>query len=332
MKLSIIIPVYNTEKYIEKCIRSIEKQDINSDEYEVLIINDGSSDKSTDIIKQLQKEYLNIEIYNQKNGGQSSARNLGMNYAKGEYIWFIDSDDYIKENILSFILNIAYANNLDFLSFDILVTNSLGEKIERRYENKQIPQGIIKGLDYVKHSYINISPWAFICKKEIYQKNKIQFINGIIHEDYEFCLHLYQYCNRMQFIEKIVYIYIEKDEGSTTSIKTPSHFLKRIHSWQTILSTFQTRYKNSQNEYVKAIRPWINTFKIQALNLLLTAPISIELKNNEYQIFKRIKALQIKGKNNVPYPGKIKSYFFRYPIFYQIMLKTYSYIHSKYKA
>ena len=66
--------------------------------------------------------------------------------------------------------------------------------------------------------------------------------------------------------------------------------------------------------------------------LLLTAPISMELKNNEYQIFKKIKALHIKGKNNVPYPGKIKSYFFRYPIFYQVMLKTYSYIHSKYKA
>lgn len=90
MKLSIIIPMYNSELYIEKCVNSVLRQ--NMEDYEVIVVDDGSSDNSMAILSKIQS--LRLHIYSKPNGGQSSARNLGLNKAKGEYVFFIDSDDF----------------------------------------------------------------------------------------------------------------------------------------------------------------------------------------------------------------------------------------------
>ena len=108
MKLSVIIPVYNVEKYIEKTIYSLYKQDLSEDEFEVILINDGSTDKSLDIICNLADKFNNIIILNQSNQGPSIARNNGIIKANGDYILFMDSDDLLINSSLSFMLNIAY--------------------------------------------------------------------------------------------------------------------------------------------------------------------------------------------------------------------------------
>lgn len=96
VKLSIIIPVYNVELYIEKCLQSCLSQDIPYDEYEIIVVNDGSPDGSLAIAESIAKTTTNMTIISQKNGGLSAARNTGMSVAKGEYIWFVDSDDWIE--------------------------------------------------------------------------------------------------------------------------------------------------------------------------------------------------------------------------------------------
>ena len=114
MDLSIIIPVYNVEKYIEKCLLSCIKQDISYEDYEIVVVNDGSPDNSITIVERIAKDYSNIRIINQENQGLSGARNTGMKHAKGNYIWFVDSDDYIEENCLGRI--VSYLNgDLDIL-------------------------------------------------------------------------------------------------------------------------------------------------------------------------------------------------------------------------
>lgn len=118
MKLSIIVPVYNVEPYIERCVRSLEQQNIPKQEYEIIIVNDGTQDQSIQIINKLRLEYPNIVLIEKENGGLSSARNYGLKYAQGEYIWFIDSDDYIEPNILNSILEKSYELNLDLLAFN----------------------------------------------------------------------------------------------------------------------------------------------------------------------------------------------------------------------
>lgn len=120
MKLSIIIPVYKVEQYIEKCILSLVHQDVPVSEYEIIIINDGSPDNSKEIALNYQKKYSNIIVIDQENQGVSVARNRGLEIAKGQYILFVDPDDMIFENSLNSILNRAIEKDLDimYLSLD----------------------------------------------------------------------------------------------------------------------------------------------------------------------------------------------------------------------
>ena len=101
MILSIIIPVYNVEPFVEKCIRSCEAQDASKDDYEIVVVNDGSKDNSVDVVNRVANEFENIRVLSQPNAGLSAARNTGMREAKGEYYMFVDSDDWIAENCLT---------------------------------------------------------------------------------------------------------------------------------------------------------------------------------------------------------------------------------------
>ena len=107
IKLSIIVPAYKVEAYIEKCIRSLEDQDLPKDEYEIIVINDGSPDRCREIVEELQKEFSNIILINQENQGVSMARNNGIANAQGKYIMPIDPDDYVLPNSFGSIIKRA---------------------------------------------------------------------------------------------------------------------------------------------------------------------------------------------------------------------------------
>ena len=119
--MSIILPVYNVERYIEKCLISLlGKQDFEQTDYEVIIINDGSTDDVLSIIQRYTIQYSNIRIYNQKNQGQSAARNYGLKVAQGEYIWFVDPDDWIEDNVLKTLYQEVSEQQLDCLCLENL--------------------------------------------------------------------------------------------------------------------------------------------------------------------------------------------------------------------
>ena len=130
MKYSIIIPVYNSEKYIEKCINSILEQ--TCENYEVIIVNDGSTDNSIEIIKQLLHE-ANIDwlVIDKENGGQGSARNLGIKYAKGEYLVVIDSDDYLMTTMLEVVNCVIESKYPDIVCFNSMLVDENGRIIKK---------------------------------------------------------------------------------------------------------------------------------------------------------------------------------------------------------
>lgn len=144
--LSIILPVYNVEEYIERCIRSLEKQDIHQQEYEIIVVNDGSPDNSREIVLQMMNEFNNVILIDQENRGVSMARNAGIARASGKYLLFVDPDDYVGENV--FAKSISYANdrNLQIVYLGYTYLNPQGESIADVF-NERFHGSIFNGTE-----------------------------------------------------------------------------------------------------------------------------------------------------------------------------------------
>ncbi len=210
MKLSIIIPVYNVEQYIEKCIRSVENQNITKDEYEVLVYNDGTKDNSVQIIEKLLPQYPNMHFASHPNKGLSGTRNRGLREAKGEFIWFIDSDDWIEENCLSDIILHLDANT-DILSFNGYIPEGNRAECNVFYTDKvQTKEDLL---------YTNIMDAAqfYIFRRKYLLENNYFFVEGIKHEDVRFTPVVLYSANNVAFYRKPVYHFLQR-EGSITTV------------------------------------------------------------------------------------------------------------------
>ena len=186
-KVSVILPVYNVAPYLDEALKSLENQTLK--DIEIIAVNDGSTDNSEEILKKHQETDSRIRYFNQENRGQSAARNLAMKYAKGEYIYFMDSDDVIDIEALQICYNHAKTTNADFiffdgetmldegalpLSWDYKRTNLVSDN---RLEGKEL---LNRMLDKEKH---NCVVWLLFIKHEYLRNIQLSFYPGIIHED-----------------------------------------------------------------------------------------------------------------------------------------------------
>ena len=216
-KFSLIIPVYNVEKYLEQCIESCENQDIPYDEYEIIAINDGSSDKSLEILKSLESKYKNIKVISQKNQGQSVARNVGLNVAKGQYIWFIDSDDWINANVLKGIYDILQNYKLDILH---LAYKTVSYKEELKSLSKI--DGAIKvctGATFLDKVLTDkFYPWSFIFNQHLFDKWHFRFTKGIFFEDLDLIPQILFEANRTCAYKHTSYFYRQRQSSTIHSV------------------------------------------------------------------------------------------------------------------
>lgn len=212
--VSMIIPVYNVENYIRKCLESVINQTYKN--LEILLINDGSRDNSRKIIE----EYLvdkRIRIIDSENRGVSSARNIGLKEARGVYIYFLDSDDYIDKNTIEYLVNEIKKDNVDCLIHGILKeTPPKIEEIKVTYN--KIPK-FLTGKEYLNIAFNNkiFRPevWNKFYKKEIILRNNIRFIEGKKYEDFLFSILYLLHCTSVKVISNPFYHYIQR-EGSIT--------------------------------------------------------------------------------------------------------------------
>lgn len=216
MKLSIVIPIYNVERYIEKCLKSCVNQDIElGKDYEIICVNDGTMDKSADIARQIASDHVGVTVIDQENQGLSVARNTGLKYANGDYVWFVDSDDYIEENCLGGIVRELTISGVDIMSIQQYFS----------YENgrQPIPQSktIIKrdstGIYVFKRGGYNTMAQMSIYKRSMLVEHGLKFYPGIYHEDAEFMPRALYYAKSMSSYDKYVYYYLQRTSGSITS-------------------------------------------------------------------------------------------------------------------
>ena len=209
IKISIIIPIYNAEKYLKKCIESIVSN--KNELIEILLINDGSKDDSEEICKKYIFEDKRIKYFSRENKGCSSTRNFGIKKAKGKYIWFIDSDDYIEENSIDQILKVLSEEENDLLIFGYYNVNIFGKVLK-----KNIPKKINNKLEIYEQDDIFNSPWNKIYNSKIIKENNLFFPeNCHMGEDMSFNFKYLYFCEKIIILKKEIYNYVST--GGVTS-------------------------------------------------------------------------------------------------------------------
>ena len=221
MKLSIILPIYNVEPYLEKCIRSLEDQDIPKDSYEIICVNDGSPDNSQQIVEKLQQEFSNIILINQENKGVSVARNVGIEKASGNYILFVDPDDTLKENCLASLLNYASADQYEVVFSPFTFVEMTGEKKEQKYSKGL--ENLMDGptLYHAVRGNAIIDPdrsVAILYSRELLIKNKLKFLKNIPYlEDGEFIARVLCLTKRGSIYNHPYYLRLNRPGSATRS-------------------------------------------------------------------------------------------------------------------
>lgn len=219
LKLSIIIPIYNVEKYIRKCIESCLMQNVSSDEYELILVNDGSPDNSLTIAKEVASEATNITIISKENGGLSSARNTGLEKAKGEYVWFLDSDDRIELNCLRDIFD--RLNNIEVLILDTYFAYEDKPTLKAPIHKLKV-DAEYSGFDayFSGYHYPYSGAPFYVFQRTFLLNNHLDFEEGILFEDLLFITKIFVTANRCQYYNNPVYYYLMRPGSIVNSSVT----------------------------------------------------------------------------------------------------------------
>ncbi len=248
--ISFIVPIYNVEKYLERCIDSIINQGIEETDYEIILVNDGSTDGSLDICKRYEVNQSCIKCYSQKNQGLSVARNTGIEHAQGKYIMFVDSDDFLEQNKVPDLIKTA--NNFDaellfyrarFYPDRHEITNIQPFEIEKVYDGEYV----------LLHGMKVSSVWGNLYLREFILSAGLKFFEGISHEDIEYNYRLYPHARRIVFSDIVAYHYNVSGESITRTsdpLKLQKLMLDNVDVAAHVIryyrdSKFSTRLKDS---------------------------------------------------------------------------------------
>lgn len=306
-KLSIIIPTYNAENYIKKCLDSV----INKNSVEIVIINDGSTDNTLEILK----EYKNIKIINNTHYGVSHSRNCGIKEASGKYIMFVDSDDYLNFNI----------DNYDFknLNYDIIYFN-------KDFTNIKSKEELYKYICGLKNPVI-AGPYCKLIKTDFIKRNKIFFNENIINgEDMLFNINCINKAKNFKIINENIYMY--RQAIGTATKKFDSKIIKSDYIFQMLLKEYLEESNLANDEKNKIIiysilngiitlvdrMSYINEYRDFKSNMMF-------IKNEPYHLLDKINLL------SVPVNSKIKIILFMLKFrFYKLVYLLFRKKHKKY--
>lgn len=232
IKYSFIVPVYNTEKYLKKCLDSLVNQTYK--DFEIIVVNDGSTDKSSSIISKYQKKYKNIIVIDKENEGLSMARNRGVQKSSGKYIIFVDSDDYVSNKLLEEVDK--KIDDSDILRFQLATEDEEYTKINEYHE-----EGFesMCGYDAFKYlsSYHFVEPaWCYVIRKNYYIENKFSFKKGVYHEDFGLIPYVIYKARKVKSIDYIGYHYVQRNG----SIMNNNDYKKTVKKAFDMLEQYKT--------------------------------------------------------------------------------------------
>lgn len=297
-KVSVIMPVYNVEEFIEEALLSLVNQTM--DNFEVIAINDGSTDSSLEILNKFAKEFKFIKVYEQKNQGLSATRNRGIDLAEGKYIYFMDSDDYIEKNSLESMYNISEQRNLDLLLFsgkNFYDRSYTGKKFTHTtYERVAKYPFVTSGWEIFDYLINNKEYYSSAClyfiRKKVLDKANISFYENIIHEDELFTFQLLLSCDRVSVINEVFFYRRVRNN----SIITKQNFYDSFIGYYTVFNQMLI-FKNKELKHSITDDENIQKKIGQIYGFVLNKYINLD-KTSKERFNQEINQLKVIGEEN----------------------------------
>ena len=259
--VSVIVPVYNVSEYIEECLDSILKQTFH--DFEVICVDDGSPDNSGDICEEYAGRDARIRVVHKFNGGLSSARNSGADFATGEYFYFLDSDDMITENALEVMFSTMKKDSLDVLFFDAITffeskTLEASQKVfKNNYSNRMPATGVLTGVDlfdrFLQTDAFRSPVQLSVVKKDFYESNNISCYPGILHEDNLYTFQVLMIAERAMYINKELYKRRVRDDSIMTAKKTFRNFYGYFKCYTEMYETLEQCDNEKERKVIEAM-------------------------------------------------------------------------------
>lgn len=316
MKISIIIPVFNGEKYIERCVNSIEYERQYKKNIDIIIVDDGSVDNTYVVSEKLAQQYSNVYVFRKKNGGVSSARNLGLMVAEGDFALFVDVDDTLNEVALSSIMKEVQDHEADYYMFPIEKEMQKGIFQKQNFSVTGMTVPVDKAYEYF---YVdgNNDPWSKLFKLEIVRENGLHFHEKLkIHEDVIFCMEYLEHCKNVRYCEDVIYTYSFSEMGAARR-----HKIEYLSNYSTVYYLWVAYLKRH------GLDKYLGNLNCTFLHKMLTTSaklvkhgmkvnkINHELNSN--RLFREIKRIRFKGIK-----WKIEKILLVYKKYYLISFKV----------
>ncbi|WP_318344725.1 glycosyltransferase family 2 protein [Flagellimonas baculiformis] len=257
MKLSFVIPAYNAEKFIVRCIKSItEQKGVDGKSYEIIVVNDGSKDGTEAICLELENEHPQLHLYNNENHGPGYTRNFGMKKAQGKYVWFVDSDDYLENGILSNVMDELDLNKPMYVVGFKHVTES-GEEMRKMKFGHQI----LTSSEFLNQgNYVNYV-WCRVIRRNLFEKHQILFReDAITAEDFHLIFRLMKEVEELKCIDRICYNYVLNPKSLMNS-RSQEHMKRLAYSTLLIGRDLRTELNNiNDSKKAEAFETWLSNY------------------------------------------------------------------------
>jgi len=251
MKLSILIPLYNKEKYVDRCLKSLLAQGLPATDFEIVIVDDGSKDSGPEIVKGYANEHANIRLIVQENAGPSAARNRCLEASSGDYLYFLDADDYLAHKVFKPLLDLCVANELEIIEFNTQETTNEAATDTVSKSGAIETVEVVDGMAYMAAHGFRNEAWRYFVKKSLLTDTGTKFIEGTLYEDAIFTASLFLKASRMAKVEMDAHRYVVVENSIVTS-KDKAHNLKFVNGMVYAIEHFQGLIKGLDTSHKDA--------------------------------------------------------------------------------
>lgn len=316
-RISLVIPCYNVADFVSRCIRTCLTQDIPSTDYEIILVDDGATDNTGEILLQWEKKSPNIQVIRQKNLGLGGARNTGLLNAKGNYVWFIDSDDWIAENCLGALLQKAEAYQVDLLYFH--AKKILPDDVEMDF-GSDLDGGPFRMSECALQK-IQLSAWIELYRRDFLISKDIRFAEHFLHEDTDFNSRVFAYDPKVFFLPDQYYFYDNRRMNSITNSKE----MQMQHDNLKILERFVSF--SQETEVAQPLKSTIFRYLFMVC-VVSNYPLQYHFTEESMQMVKEYKQwIMETGRQAKYFPVSVISFFLKYSVpLFIFSLKSFQYI------